>query len=828
MSSNINDTNIDSTYPIAGKDNDSQGFRDNFAAIKSNFTSAKDEIEDLQSKVLLKSALEGDTLNNDLGGSNISNGSYTNFHGTAYTNSSVNTTADIDIQNGNLQVFTVSNNTTMTFVNWPEAPNHANVRIHLKSSSSTINVGNDIVIGKRYTINEINNTNFVSMGADPTATITNGTISGTTLTANGVIGTLTVGTYINGTGVTPGTYITVTNAQNGSLTGTGGNGTYTVSATQTVSPAVAMTGMTTGVVFIADSKGSGSGKVQPWREINLISESGGDIVVDSEFTLPILLNPNGSDQVIEAWTYNNGAKVFLNYIGNLDPDEANYTVLNIGSIRAQDAVESTSIDTGTVIVTGGVGIAKNLNVGGSVLVEGNLTVNGSSVLTTSSVAITNIDDILNVDVINVRNGDSLKYSSNLNKWTNTVDLVVIDVTVPNVTEDVFNFDGVPITEANLKFVSGKKYRFNLENSLDVSGVSPVALPLRFSTTPDNDVPGGSITPYTTNVTVSGTAGSPNSYIEIVVTDDTPGPLYVYVPNMVPDPSGIGASHPIRVNNSSVKILQDYSPADSQEILVDTTNGPITITLPTFPTLGTTISIVDSGNASVNNITVSPDGKFINGEPADITIAGNYGAATFVSDGINWTVLRTTFTGSEDVVASGVIRLDTAVSYFVTNTVESATLPAGYDGQVKTLIMRGFVGAMTVSVANAGWKVSGGAGNIIFDQIGDACTLQYIQNKWYVIGNNGCELDSMPAVIVDVPSGPSSAGKAGDIAYDASHLYMCIAANTWKRIPYLNNWTDTSYGVPNLNDIGNVIISSPTSGQVLEFDGANWVNALDNT
>ena len=30
MTSSINPNNIDGTYPIAGQDNDSQGFRDNF------------------------------------------------------------------------------------------------------------------------------------------------------------------------------------------------------------------------------------------------------------------------------------------------------------------------------------------------------------------------------------------------------------------------------------------------------------------------------------------------------------------------------------------------------------------------------------------------------------------------------------------------------------------------------------------------------------------------------------------------------------------------------------------------------------------------------
>ena len=64
--SSINPNNIDGTYPIAGQDNDSQGFRDNFTNIKNNFTFAYDELTDLQSKAVLKSALNGSTLDNTL------------------------------------------------------------------------------------------------------------------------------------------------------------------------------------------------------------------------------------------------------------------------------------------------------------------------------------------------------------------------------------------------------------------------------------------------------------------------------------------------------------------------------------------------------------------------------------------------------------------------------------------------------------------------------------------------------------------------------------------------------------------------------------------
>ena len=53
MASNIDVTNIDTAYPVAGQDNDSQGFRDNFTNINQNFVEAKAEIEALQDVELI-------------------------------------------------------------------------------------------------------------------------------------------------------------------------------------------------------------------------------------------------------------------------------------------------------------------------------------------------------------------------------------------------------------------------------------------------------------------------------------------------------------------------------------------------------------------------------------------------------------------------------------------------------------------------------------------------------------------------------------------------------------------------------------------------------
>lgn len=48
MASQINPSNIDSTFPIAGQDNDTQGFRTNYINIKNNLQTAALEITALQ------------------------------------------------------------------------------------------------------------------------------------------------------------------------------------------------------------------------------------------------------------------------------------------------------------------------------------------------------------------------------------------------------------------------------------------------------------------------------------------------------------------------------------------------------------------------------------------------------------------------------------------------------------------------------------------------------------------------------------------------------------------------------------------------------------
>jgi hypothetical protein len=90
-------------------------------------------------------------------------------------------------------------------------------------------------------------------------------------------------------------------------------------------------------------------------------------------------------------------------------------------------------------------------------------------------------------------------------------------------------------------------------------------------------------------------------------------------------------------------------------------------------------------------------------------------------------------GAQVLTNGGVVSLNVLTSYFSTTAAWTATLLAGTAGQIKVLAMLADGGNMVITVTNPAW---GGAGTLTFADVGDACTLQYIGSKWFVIGNNG--------------------------------------------------------------------------------------------
>jgi hypothetical protein len=123
MTSQINPNNIDGNYPIAGVSNNTQGMRDNFTNIKQNFQYAETEIDDLQSKVVLKAALTGTTLDNNLGNNLVYNALVKGISGTVVAIANTSGTITIDCSAGPYQSINMAGNIALSFTSntWPAA-----------------------------------------------------------------------------------------------------------------------------------------------------------------------------------------------------------------------------------------------------------------------------------------------------------------------------------------------------------------------------------------------------------------------------------------------------------------------------------------------------------------------------------------------------------------------------------------------------------------------------------------------------------------------------------------------------------------------------------
>ena len=149
MTSAINPNNIDGAYPVAGQDNNSQGFRDNFTNTATNFQYAADEITDLQNNAVLKSALTGTTLNNNMGGSVLSNAQLQDMSETVVALGTVSGSTTINYALGSFQTLTTNGAVTLAFSNFPPAGTAGTVRVQV----TVANVIHTLVLPAAVTVN---------------------------------------------------------------------------------------------------------------------------------------------------------------------------------------------------------------------------------------------------------------------------------------------------------------------------------------------------------------------------------------------------------------------------------------------------------------------------------------------------------------------------------------------------------------------------------------------------------------------------------------------------------------------------------------------------
>jgi len=115
MTSNVNATPIDETYPVAGQDNDTQGFRDNFNYIKTALTTTGTEITALQNKTAgidVSSITDGGDFNGKIVSNTISKATHKSI-----LNPGTNATANVELnwRNGDYQTFKIVSDVTFAF-----------------------------------------------------------------------------------------------------------------------------------------------------------------------------------------------------------------------------------------------------------------------------------------------------------------------------------------------------------------------------------------------------------------------------------------------------------------------------------------------------------------------------------------------------------------------------------------------------------------------------------------------------------------------------------------------------------------------------------------
>lgn len=153
----INTNSIDINYPVPGINNSTQGFRDNFASIKNNLNTAATEISDLQSKTVVKSALTGTVLNNDMANTLISNASVQGFRAKTYNlGDNLSSSVVIDVTKADVQYGTITQNTSITFGGWAPSGTQSNVELRLYVANAnayvsfpntTLNAGGNVITG---------------------------------------------------------------------------------------------------------------------------------------------------------------------------------------------------------------------------------------------------------------------------------------------------------------------------------------------------------------------------------------------------------------------------------------------------------------------------------------------------------------------------------------------------------------------------------------------------------------------------------------------------------------------------------------------------------
>jgi hypothetical protein len=129
--------NINTTYPVAGQDNDTQGFRDNFSNIYNAISAVDAQLQTVQTTAVFTTGTSN--LNYNI----LQNASLQSAGYVVYDNRLLHAGGNqtIDFSQGNYQQWTINSATNFTVVNLPAAGTYATVKLELTSiNTQTVTV----------------------------------------------------------------------------------------------------------------------------------------------------------------------------------------------------------------------------------------------------------------------------------------------------------------------------------------------------------------------------------------------------------------------------------------------------------------------------------------------------------------------------------------------------------------------------------------------------------------------------------------------------------------------------------------------------------------
>jgi len=130
MASSIISETIDANYPVAGVDNDTQGFRDNFSIIKQGLAAAAGEITSLQDNTAKLDS------SNDFNGTNILDANFSQNTEQYHNIGTVVSSQNISFLNGHYQALTINptgDTITLTLADWPDRDGLAKLTVQIKT-----------------------------------------------------------------------------------------------------------------------------------------------------------------------------------------------------------------------------------------------------------------------------------------------------------------------------------------------------------------------------------------------------------------------------------------------------------------------------------------------------------------------------------------------------------------------------------------------------------------------------------------------------------------------------------------------------------------------